>query len=229
MAGQEPLMRTAPAHGLLRKPYVASDPPFRRCSTNHFGGRPRRGLSSRQSIAGSSLTVRAVTSLAAALPPQTEQRTRHHAWISVARGAPGVWNRIGPVGGQWSAEAVPTSRPHSRHTISAWKRRCRTGGGGSDSSSCSADTGAASDSLANGGEVAPKGEPQKPQRTGTSAPGRQNTQAPHGQARGKPGSACSGTGARAVQQGTCQARTGKAPVAKRGLTCEPRRALSGPR
>jgi len=112
--------------------YATSDPSFRRCSTSHFGGRPRRAGLARQSIGCSILTVRVVTSPTAVLPPQTVQRRRHQARTRVAVRALGGWKRIGPVGGQCSVAAVPASRPQSRHTISARNRRRRMGRGGVD-------------------------------------------------------------------------------------------------
>jgi hypothetical protein len=100
-----------------------SGPSFRRCSTSHFGGRPRRGGCARQSIGWSILIVRVVTSLAAVLPPQTVQRTRHQATSVLAEGESAGCNKIGAMGGHWFDRTVPTGRAHKRHVISATKVR----------------------------------------------------------------------------------------------------------
>jgi hypothetical protein len=120
------LPRTAlgpPAGSRLSRSQATSNSWFRRCSTSHFGGRPRRGCSAHQSMGCSTRTVRVVSSVAAVLPPHVPQRRRHQATSRLAEGESAGWNKIGALGGHWFDRAVPASRAHKRHVISATKIR----------------------------------------------------------------------------------------------------------
>jgi hypothetical protein len=101
---------------------ATSDPLFRRWSTSHLGGPPRRGCSARQSMDCSTLIMRVVSSVAAVFPPHTSQRRRHQAAGELAERESAGWNKIGPVGGHSVDRAVPT-----RAVIGIPRRTARRG------------------------------------------------------------------------------------------------------
>jgi len=96
----------APLHGLLddagrcgsveTATACASAAAALRCSTNHFGGRPRRGLSLVQSIRRSRHTVRRVISSWIAAPPHSPQRNRRQSAIRSRGASADLRSRTGP-------------------------------------------------------------------------------------------------------------------------------------